>query len=470
MTRMSRRSALRRGLGAAGVFMLAAGGFEELFGRQDSGEVISVRRHGASGDGVRDDSAAFQRALNAASPGATVVGESSAIYLLNARQPITFPHDHVTLDLRGGAVQTGAEAGSETGHILLVSERRGVRITNARIAAPPPASDDTLSALTLLVIRGGSHCVVEFVKADCRGANFVWVQTGAHHVVRANHVLRGSIAAWSTDGLEISSNQLEDSPGDAIGSVGYAGAPSRDLQCMHNEIRRYGRIAIEDYPSGGPDSTLRSLIRANRIGPPAPNTTAGFGISAVGTQAVIDANTITDAVTYGIEASGEKSEITHNRLVWTSSAHASARGATGVIVNSSPAGEREGGSVLANLIIGAAVGIRVVGRPYVGRVKIAGNRVSDALSVGIDASLSDSGSDSLSPDVSRNTIDFTRPFDATDTAGDRIGIYATNAARVRDNTIAYSKAARSGGANEVPLQLGSGTFGGHNHVEAGGAS
>ncbi|MGI8413955.1 MAG: hypothetical protein ACR2QA_15985 [Solirubrobacteraceae bacterium] len=466
---MSRRTVLRRGLGAAGVLALV-GGLEELFGHQDSGEVISLRHHGASGDGVHDDSAAFQRALNAASAGATVVGEPSANYLLNNAQPISFPHDHVTLDLRGAAVQAGAEAGSETEHILLVSQRTGVRIANARITAPLSVSDTILSTLTLLVIRGGSHCMVERVKANCLGATFVWVQTGAHHVVRANDVLRGSIAAWATDGLEISNNRLRDSGGDAINSVGYAGAPSRDLLCVGNDIRGHGRIAIEDYASGGPNSTIRSVIRANRIGPPAPSTTTGFGISAVGTQTVIDANIITDAVTYGIEASGEMSEITHNRLAWTLSAATSAYGATGVIVNSSPIGEREAGSVIANTVIGAAIGIRVVGRPYVGRVAIAGNKVSDALSVGIDASLSDSGAGSLGAEVSGNTVDFTRPAATTGTAGERIGIRAGNGARVHGNTIIYSKSARADGANELPLQLGPSTFIGRNYVKTGGAS
>ncbi len=161
------------------------------------GPHLELRHFGARGNGHTDDTAAFQRALQAARPGTTVRGRPGAIYVINGT--VSFPHDKVVLDLAGGAVRTGpARIGDAVTSDTLfeMNGRHGVRITHGRILTSlSPFSGGDIPAK--IVITSSTGCVVSNLRAACGGSALVEIAAGSGHHVEGNQIHEGYVGGFS---------------------------------------------------------------------------------------------------------------------------------------------------------------------------------------------------------------------------------------------------------------------------------
>lgn len=159
---------------------------------QSIGEVQSVRRHGALGDGLADDAAAFQAAVDAAvaDGGGTVLVPRGA-YKMGAS--VLVAGADVTVELAAGAlVDISAVAGAGTGgvhdtvNVLAAFHVTGARFTlrgSGRIKASGSASTADASKNTVgVLIDGATTARVRDVKIDTCYCG-IWAGGGATDVL-----------------------------------------------------------------------------------------------------------------------------------------------------------------------------------------------------------------------------------------------------------------------------------------------
>lgn len=410
-----------------------------------SKNAIHLERYGARGDGHTDDTAAIQRAVDAASGGFTILGERGKDYVLNGT--ISFPRDHVTFDLGGATIRTGPSrrgpaAASDT--MFEVSRRQGVRITNGVIAAPLSRYTGTQLPGKILIDQS-TGCAVSQLRADCDGSALITVAGGGSHSIERNHISRGGLNGLGCSGVLVKGNVIEDSPYDAVSFAGYRTSPANHNQYVDNVIRRCGRTGIEEQSPDGSAYNYGAMIRGNLI--ETPNTSSGTAISAVGTAALIEANQIRDPTGYAIETNGLGTRVLDNQISWRT-APSPSHGAPAIIINSSRPGAPRA-LVSGNHLVNATVAITVFANPYLGPLTVERNTIQNPTSIGI-ALAAVSGTFS-GPTCSENQISFSVP--APSSAQPRIGIQTTTATQLVRNRISYGPDTSSGHTVDVPIAL-----------------
>lgn len=443
---LGRRALFARGSGAALGALLGAR-LGSGVSRAAPGPTIHLESYGAAGNGSTDDTAAIQRAVSAAPPGSRIVGAPGRVYVLNGT--VYFTANNVTLDLRRATVRTGARrtgAAAATDTIFQISRLSGVRITNGAIAAPlSPYSGRAPTAKILIAQSTG--CVVDHLNADCAGSTLVTVSSGGGHRIEHNLVNRGSIGGLACSNVVIRRNVITDSPYNALGIAGYRGAPAVGNQYIENEIRRFGRIGIEDASPDGATYNHGAAIRGNRIEAPAADASSGTAISSVGTASVIARNTILGATGWGIETNGLGTRVLNNQISWARPNSGSAQAPAIVINSSTPGAPRP--IVSGNHIINAHVGISVYAGPYLGPVIIERNKIQNPAVTGI--ALAVQGGSFAGAACTKNVIEFSVP--AQPRVGIRIGIQTTGATTLFDNRISYGKNTYSRRTVDVPIEF-----------------
>ncbi len=444
---LSRRALLRRtSLAAFGAIAGAelAGCFASAAA---STKTILLSRHGARGDGRTDDTAAIQRAVNAAPNGSIVKGERGRVYVVNGA--ISFPEDHVTLDLDGATIRTGSDrtgAAQASDLIFGISDRRGVQIRNGVIGVPlSPYGGSQVGAKILLWRSSG--CGVSRLHADCAGSALVSVTGGGWHRISHNRIRRGSVAGVSCSEVVVARNVIEQSPYNALGFTGYAGGPARSNQFIDNVIRGCGRIGIEDHSPDGPGYNRGTVIRGNRIETPAANASSGTAISAIGTAAVVEGNTIIGATGYAIEADGQGTKVLGNTISWHKPPAVSGS-PPAIVINTSTPGA-PAAIVSGNRISNAVVAISVFANPHLGGLVVERNRIENPASIGI--SLSAPSGTFSAPTCTDNEVSFSGPARAG--LHSRIGIQTTTATKLLRNRISYGADTYSRHITDVPIEF-----------------
>jgi hypothetical protein len=355
----------------------------------------------------------------------------------------------VALDLGGAAVQTGAqrtEAAATGDTMFAIGHRRGVRITNGRIAAPLSRYRGHDQGAKI-VIDHSAGCTVDHLKADCAGSNLISISGGGGHRIEDNSINRGSIGGLGCSNVLIRRNVISDSPYNALGIAGYKRAPAVGNQYIENVIRRYGRVGIEDTSPEGAENNYGAVIRGNRIEAPARNTTSGTAISAIGTAAVIARNEIHDATGWAIEADGQGTRIMNNRISWRSSSNPSVR-PSAIIINSSTPGAPHT-VVSGNRVVNAYVGISVYAGPYLGPVLVEGNVIKNPVLTGI--ALGVQGGTFAGATCSGNIVELSVP--PAGGVRTRTGIQTTTGTTLTSNRVAYGRHTYSRRTVDVPIEF-----------------
>jgi hypothetical protein len=407
------------------------------------GSVLQLSSFGARGDGRSDDTAAIQAALNAAAPGATVSGQAGRVYVIS--NTLYFPTDGVALDLGGASIRIGSSrlSGSElqaSDTMFSISGRAGVRITNGTILGALSRYSGAAVPYRIHIV-GGQNCQVDHLVAACEGALFAYLY-GQGHSINYNRIDNGGISGLATTNVTVQGNTMTNSPSNAIGFTGYQGAPVTGTRYLNNTISGYGRVGIEEYSPSGATYCIGSLFSGNTISAPSASNTQGTGISAISSDATIENNKITDAISWAIEATGLGTTVSGNQIGWSSGSKA-ALGATAIVINTSLPSYTNPVTVSGNTITGGAVGIQLYGTTFYCPVLIKSNQLTNTVQQGIVLA---SGASAGLVQVTNNLLSFNQPPQPSTT---RFGIIPATGATLSGNQIAYTTSSSRPGVYDI---------------------
>lgn len=437
---VTRRVLLRRA-GVLSAAVLVAGPGRAAVARAD-GTVLQLSSFGARGDGTSDDTAAIQRALNAARPGTTVMGQSGVNYVITST--LVFPSDGVTLNLGGASIRIGKTR--VTGSYLQTNDtmfymgnRNGVRITNGTIQSS--MSSYTAGGMAYRIqIAGGQNCQVDHMTAACDGSLFAYIY-GQGHTISYNTISSGGISALATTNATVQGNTISNSPANAIGFTGYQGAPESGNKCLDNTISGYGRIGIEEYSPNGAAYCVSATISGNTISSPSPSNTTGTAISAISTGATIENNKITDALYWGIEATALGTTVNGNQIGWSSPTSSAALKSVAIVINTSLASNTDPVTVSGNTITNGAIGIQLYANPFYCPVTVSSNQLTNTMQQGI--ALSPGNSKGL-VQANNNTLNFNTP-----PIGTRYGIIPATGSTLNGNQLLYTTSSMAVGIYDI---------------------
>lgn len=361
---------------------------------------VNVTSFGARGDGVTDDSAAVQAAINATPPGATLnFGGPKQIYLLSRRllfQPNRIYQGQATLRMSPAApahTAIGKFAYTAANNITisgLTFDANGVG-GGLQIAVDGAAA---VPAVSIQISNSTFRNTTQSPSGPWDGAIFDPVGLLNSQIVQ-NQIINCSYGIYITNpgGLTISDNTFQTvHRGDAI-SITYAPAPFAygvNVQILRNSGQHLGRMGVEIWPSGG-NSAQSSVVQGNVI---SDNTFSDwdsgydpepFGISIMAGQNMIIQNNklINGILGYGIEMGAPGSTVTQNTVQGFP---------TGIVLHDS-----HGSTVDSNLLIQQTVsGIELSNAPGSrAALNITNNRVMNPQSYGIFVNASDWGGSNL---------------------------------------------------------------------------
>jgi Right handed beta helix region len=424
--------------------------------------VVSVVDYGAVGNGRRDDAEAFRAALAAVPEGGTVLCKPRARHLINSGV-LDIPRDRVTLDLNGATLIGGSGAGTPEfpGELIHVDRRSGVRVTNGRIECRAPTQSGSPETIVLEVAQA---CRIDhLIVRPAPGGRFLWILSGSGHAIEDNSIsyVGEGISAHGCSDVVIARNTIQRASRNAIAVVGFEHAEDA-LNAMRNSIEDnvilfYGRNAIEVYAFGAIGRCVANAIRRNRIA--SPSTGAGFAISEMGNDGVIEANVVENPIAFAaIEASAYGHRVSGNRITRTT-ANKSVGGI--VVVHAAvPDAPQVGTVVSGNELRTLGKGITISGQG-IPPPTIEGNLIVDPLLTGIDLPPGPGGT------ICRaNQITCGRP----PLGANRSAIRTVRDAEVSGNQIRYTLASKSSYL-DTPLELiGNGVKVADNLADGGGRS
>jgi hypothetical protein len=168
-------------LGAA-IFILIITGASCKKEKQDKEDiVINVKSTGAAGDGITDDTKAFQKAIDdAASKGGGAVIVPKGKYLVDADTTIKI-RSHITLKMDPEAELIAKPTASQRSYILMVLNATDVNITGGKIMGDRNAHLDTTGEWGMgIAVYAGSNVNINGTKIyNCWGDGIVIGSKGA---------------------------------------------------------------------------------------------------------------------------------------------------------------------------------------------------------------------------------------------------------------------------------------------------
>jgi hypothetical protein len=255
-------------------------------------EIVSVRDYEAQGDGVTDDSAAFQAAVN------------SGVACVYVPAPNAGQHYRITTALTIPAgVRLVGMGGRPTikavgDFIAVTAGGDGAGIESLRIDADKGSKTGSRVAVNLGVHAG---CVVR----DCEIANakgYGVHMLGAGNEVAGCYVRGGDSYGIVADGASAIGNRLNFNQLDNVSTGILVFAGSNRNEIAFNWCETNGRELVNiGYDSWG-----------NRVVGNRPRNTGDSGLTIAGYLNTVTANTIEDALYWGIYVSGERNTITGN--------------------------------------------------------------------------------------------------------------------------------------------------------------
>ncbi|MDB4948908.1 MAG: hypothetical protein JWM27_1557 [Gemmatimonadetes bacterium] len=275
---MNRRDFCRHGL-ALGALLAASPTAAQLL--SGAGAVLDVRSFGALGDGLRDDTAALQRALDAAPEGATVlVPRTRAFYRISA--PLVVRQGITVLSADGaelrqttpgaGAVQVEAAGVEIRGLTLTGTQFVRTVYTECGVRATGPSARRPIRGLTVAGCRiqawGGYGVLLRYVDG---------FRVEGCGIERVNY---GGVLGFSARNGTVAGNRVETVPGSPLTSgnaygIGMTRAGGGDLErdprsanvsITGNVVRGVAGWEGIDTHGGQGISITRNVVTGCRVG------------------------------------------------------------------------------------------------------------------------------------------------------------------------------------------------------------
>lgn len=418
---------------------------------------VNVKKYGAKGDGITDDTKAIQAAINAE----TVITLSKGTFIINK-----------TLEMRSGVkiyAATGAtlKGGSSITGTLLTNGRYinftnddNCLINNLTFAQASKAYKLSAWYNSVIFVNHSKNIEIKYntfsftLPYNRSGLMGVWVsgEGSSDNLVKGNTMNNVGIE-YCEDGASnttVDGNTIKHAP--HCGIVGHGNTPTycTGNVIVNNIIENSGTMGIEDW--GNIDGTI---IRNNIItgtGKNAATKVDGMGISVVGVNARVVGNKITDAQTYYIEAASNRNQYIDSNIINDVEGRA-----IGIIVNvrdSLAARSANNGSIVCNnTITGTDMAISIFG-DNVHHSVVKNNTIKNPGAKGIYI---DSAAPTYDLDILNNNISFTTPNSRYRRAIESYTNLEPNTSNqnltIDNNVITYSSSASGGSGVETGIML-----------------
>ena len=263
---------------------------------------IDVRDHGARGDGVRDDTGAFQQAIDALPTSGGTVHVPAGTYLIDPIRSVRL-RSRMHLQLEAGARLVARKNDAERAYVLTVQETSDVEISGGRIVGDREGHLGTTGEWGHgIMIRGASRVTVRDIHISACWGDGISIGavsqrgqrvTSSSDVVIANVVCTGNRRQGLTIGrsrrVRVFDSEFSDTsgvlPGCGIDIEPDAGDDTRDVRIERCLVRGNQGSGIQIYKRVSGVTITRCTIEGNRA----------YGVLAVdATDAVISLNSIGD--------------------------------------------------------------------------------------------------------------------------------------------------------------------------------
>lgn len=282
---------------SASLFPNSAWGWQS-----QSGPVVNVRDKGAKGDGTTDDTAAFQKAVDAVPSSGGTVFVPSGNYIIDAMRSVNL-HSNMTLQLASDATLTAIPNNSPRSHVIKVWSANNVNITGGRIVGERNEHSGVGGEWGYgLNISGSNHIRVSNMHiSDCWGDG-IWIggigpdraSVPSRDVVIDNVIStdnrRQGLSIGPVDGVLITNSTFSGSDGtkpmSGIDIEPQAQGPARNITIDHCTISGNHGTGMEIHFNVSGVTIKNCTFQGNQ----------GYGLLAVDTPSNI---TITDNVFSG---------------------------------------------------------------------------------------------------------------------------------------------------------------------------
>ncbi|MCK9640836.1 MAG: right-handed parallel beta-helix repeat-containing protein [Prolixibacteraceae bacterium] len=213
-----------------------------------NGQVVNVRNTGAKGDGVTDDTAALQSAVDQVAGTGGTVSVPAGTYMINALVFLKLK-SNMTLKMEGGAILKALPNNSENYSIIRIEGVSNVRVTGGTVYGERATHLSTSGQWGFGVdIRGSYDVVIEGVTAkDCFGDGFYIANSGTtvpknitlDNVIADNNRRQG-LSIVGADGVIIRNSILQNTqgraPGAGIDIEPNTGCSVRNVQILNSQF------------------------------------------------------------------------------------------------------------------------------------------------------------------------------------------------------------------------------------------
>lgn len=365
---------------------------------------VDVKTYGATGNGSTDDTKALQNAINAQN----VIVIKKGTYIIN--QALTMRSGVKIYGTGGAIIKSGSSiSGKLLSQAMFINESgvNNTAIVNLRFQPGSKGYSLGAWANACINLTNSNLCDVKYNTFDFKqaysktGMEGVWLTaTNNCYIGKNTFNTVGLVYEAGASSNLIVSNVINNSHDVAIGGYGNSNTFCKSNSLQNNTITNSGYMAIADTKN-----TDGTTITGNNISGTGKSNlyTDGFGISAIGVNAVISLNTLSDCQGEYMEIGGISQTVKNNTINDTKGI------AEGMLVNfygaASPYAKQKTAIIDHNTINGCFSAITVEG-PDSPNVSITNNTMNNPWSYGVDIN---SNSSTYNVAVSGNTVWITKP-------------------------------------------------------------
>jgi polygalacturonase len=291
--------------------------------------VINVRNMGAMGNGVTDDTAAFQAAFNALPASGGTVSVPNGTYMINALQGISM-RSHTRLSMAGGATLEAIPNSAQRYWVVKVWNVNNVEIVGGHVVGDRTQHQDTGGQWGYGInIEGSDTVYVHDIAASnfwCDGVVVSATGSGSTAVLSSNVTLnRLTVSNNRRQGLTIGPcTQLYVVNSSFNGSNGISPQAGIDIEPQTQGTTQHVRIenSVMSNNAGNGVEMHENVSDVVVTGSTAENN-LGYGIFDAGTDnSQITHNMLSQNYLFGVDMAGDTTgvQITNNTITWNGDA------------------------------------------------------------------------------------------------------------------------------------------------------